>query len=143
MTRGQTAFSALHVSPFKPYMHNSLQSTNLCARIMDREAFGVKAPGQHTGCAASTCSVSHSVFTNRGQCLSLLWLAKKQHTLSAGQASESTAHYENIISSEQIMEVLYRVSHQCHRPNHVHSVHVFVRVSHRPWLSGPVTFIKR
>lgn len=33
---------------------------------------------------------------------------KEQHTLSAGQASESTAHNENIIStSEKIMEVLY------------------------------------
>ncbi len=32
---------------------------------------------------------------------------KKQHALSAGQTLETTAHYENIISStsEQIMEV--------------------------------------
>lgn len=101
-TNGCTAFSALHVLPFKPYMHNSLQSTNLCVHIMDREAFRGKALGQHTGYAASTFSVTHSDtvgFTNRSQCPLLLWLAKKQHTLSAGQASESTAHYENIIST--------------------------------------------
>lgn len=56
LTRGQTAFSALHI--FTPY--NSLQSTNLCVHIKDREAFRGKAHGQHTGCAASTCSVTHS-----------------------------------------------------------------------------------
>ena len=55
---------------------------------------------------------------------------KKQHTLSTGQASDSTAHYENIISTrEQIREVLCTVSHQFHQPNWVHKVHVFVQVT--------------
>lgn len=78
---------------------------------------------QSTGTAHRLCCfnlLSHSlssdraVFTNHSQCPSLFRLAKKQHTLSAaGQASESTAHYENIIStSEQIIKVLYKVSHQ-------------------------------
>lgn len=34
--KGSNCISAWHVSPFKPYMHNSLQSTNLCVHIMDR-----------------------------------------------------------------------------------------------------------
>lgn len=43
---------------------------------------------------------------------------KNQHTLSAGQATGSTALYENIIfTSEQIMEDLYSVYPKYHPPN--------------------------
>lgn len=48
LTGGQTAFSARLASSFKPYTGSALQSTNLCVRIIDREAFRGKAVGKHT-----------------------------------------------------------------------------------------------
>lgn len=77
LTRAQTAFSALLVSPYKQYTCNSLQSTHLCFNIMDREAFRGDALGQHTGCAAYSLKV---LFSNLSQPMPFTPTADKKTT---------------------------------------------------------------
>lgn len=113
LTRSQTAFSALHISPLKPYMCSSLQSRYLCVHIMDRER---PLEAKHRDNTQVVLLQPAQLLSQTDQCLlmaanalhSFDWQKNppKKHTLSAGQAPESKAHYENIIStSEQIMEV--------------------------------------
>lgn len=61
LTGGQTAFSAMRASSFKPYTGSTLQSTSLCVHIIDREALRGKAVRKHTVVLLLQPVLSHSL----------------------------------------------------------------------------------